>query len=110
MYSTVFAQTPQNISGEEPASFQDLEIIFSNVLTFAIPILAIVLFVMLMLGGLKFITSGGNQEKTASAKSTITWAIGGLVLAALAYLIISVIAAFTGQTNIQNFVIYQNTP
>ncbi len=103
----VRAQMPQSISGNEPAKLQDLEIIFSNVLTFAISLLAIVLFVMLIIGGFKFITSGGDPQKTASARGTITWAIAGLVLATLAFLIISLIAAITGQTEIKNFTIYK---
>jgi len=105
---TIYAQVPQNISGDEPASFKDLETIFSNILTFALPLLAIVLFLMLIVGGFKFITSGGDPQKTASAKSTITWALGGLIFAALAYLIINTIAALTGQGAIRNFTIYQN--
>ncbi len=105
---TIYAQVPQNISGDEPASFKDLEIIFSNVLTFALPLLAIVLFLMLIVGGFKFITSGGDQQKTAAAKNAITWAIAGLAFAAMAYLIINTIAALTGQGAIRNFNIYLN--
>jgi len=105
----VRAQAPNAIGIEnQPASFRDLETLFSNVLSVAISLLAIVLFVMLIVGGFKFITAGNNPQKAEGAKNTITWAIAGIVLAACAYLIISLIANFTGQQGITNFTIYQN--
>jgi len=104
----IHAQTPNNISGDEPATLKDLETIVGNIFMFALPLLAIVLFVMLIVGGFKFITSGGDPQKTESAKNTLTWAIAGLVLAAAAFLIIRLIATFTGQEGILNFTIYQN--
>ena len=107
MIPKIFAQTPQTISGEEPASFQDLETIFSNILAFALPLLAIVLFIMLIIGGYKYITAGDNPKAAESARSTLTYAIGGIILAAIAFLILRIIAALTGQNNILYFNIYQ---
>ncbi len=95
------------VSSGEPPQLWELESVFGNVVGVLIGILGIALFVMLVIGGFRFITSGGNADKVAGAKNTITWAIIGVVLAALAYLILVLISSFTGQTGILNFTIFQ---
>ncbi|MBX4197632.1 hypothetical protein KW801_03715 [Candidatus Saccharibacteria bacterium] len=42
---------------------------------------------MIIVGGFRYITSGGNPESTKSARNTILYAIIGLVVVALAQLI-----------------------
>lgn len=84
-----------------------LEAIFSNVLEAAIALAGVALFVMLIVGGFKYITSGGDSKAAAGAQQTITWAILGLVFLAAAYLILRLIANFTGVQSILNFQIYQ---
>lgn len=44
--------------------------------------------VMIMVGGYKFITSGGESGKVQEAKKTITWSVIGLVVIVLARSII----------------------
>ena len=44
--------------------------------------------IFVIIGGVKYVTSGGNSEKTNSAKDTILYAIIGLVVAALAQVIV----------------------
>jgi hypothetical protein len=56
-----------------------------NLLSIAVGIAAVV---MLIIGGLKYITSGGDSNQISSAKSTLTYAIVGLVIAALAQFIV----------------------
>jgi hypothetical protein len=43
---------------------------------------------MIIIAGFKYITSGGDTNKVASAKSTLTYAIIGIVVVALAQLIV----------------------
>ena len=62
----------------------------------------IVLFVMLIIGGFRYITAGGDPKGIEGAKKTLTYAIAGMVLVALSYLIINFIASFTG-ANITDF-------
>lgn len=91
----------------EPATLEDLEVIFSNILRAAIPFAGIVLFVMLIIGGFQYLTSGGDPKKVASARNTLTFAIIGIVLVALAYLILVVISMITGATDILIFDVYR---
>jgi hypothetical protein len=56
----------------------------------------IALFIMLVVGGFRYITSGGNPKAVESARNTLTYAILGMVLLASAYLILRFIGVFTG--------------
>lgn len=90
--------------GAEPAKLQDLEKVFENVVTSLLALGGIVLFLMLLSGGFKYLTSGGDEKAVAGAKATLTYAIGGLVLLAGSYLILRIISDFTG-ADVTNFVI-----
>jgi hypothetical protein len=81
---------------DPPADLTKLEDIFSNVLNIALALGGIALFIMLLVGGFGYITAGGDAKKAAGAQQTITWAVLGLVLLASSYLILRLIAQFTG--------------
>ena len=78
------------------ATFKDLEIILARILNLALSLGGLTAFVMLIVGGFKFLTSGGDPKQLESAKNTITWAIGGLVVAIGAWFILGLISDFTG--------------
>jgi hypothetical protein len=65
---------------------------FNNLLKKAVNIISaivgVVAVIMIIVGGFKYITSGGDQQKIASAKSTLLYAIIGLVIVALAQVIV----------------------
>jgi hypothetical protein len=52
-------------------------------------VVGIVSVIMVMIGGFSYITSAGNPEKTATAKKRIIYALAGLMIAALAWAIVS---------------------
>lgn len=79
-----------------PPSLDQLEIVFQKVVQALIGGAGIVLFVFLLIGGIKYITSGGDPKATESAQKTITYAIGGLVLLLVSYLILVLIGTITG--------------
>jgi len=58
----------------------------TNTLLRAIGLIAVV---MLVFGGFKYIISGGDSAKVASAKNTIIYAIIGLIIVILAYAIVN---------------------
>lgn len=94
----------QNINGVEIPTFKCFEAIFSNVLQVAVGLSVFALFIMLIVGGFKFLTSGGDPKATAGAQQTMTFAIIGIVLMVLAFLIFRIIEAFTG-VSVTKFVI-----
>lgn len=52
--------------------------------------------IFIVAAGIKFITSSGDQKKLASASSTLTYAIIGLAVTALAFIILRVVQFFFG--------------
>jgi hypothetical protein len=51
-------------------------------------IVGVVAVIMIIVGGFRYITSGGNDASVTSAKNTILYAIIGLVVVALAQLMV----------------------
>lgn len=51
--------------------------------------------VFIIIGAVKFITSGGDPEKTKSGRNTIMYAVIGLVIAILANVIVQIVFNFT---------------
>jgi len=89
-----------------PANISDLQGIFGKVVGAALALSGIVLFIMLIMGGVKFITSGGDAKAAEIAQKTITSAVGGLILILLSYLILVLFHNVTG-VNVTNFAVYQ---
>jgi len=87
---------------EPPATLSDLEIYFSRFVSVAIEFGGIALFVMLLIGGFNYLTSGGNPQQAEAAKKTITYAIFGIVLLEMSFLILKLIQEFTG-VNVTEF-------
>jgi hypothetical protein len=56
-----------------------------NILTAAVGIVAVI---MIIVGGFRYITSGGNDTSVTAAKNTILYAIIGLVVVALAQVLV----------------------
>jgi len=59
-----------------------------NIINIFSIVVGIVAVVMIILGGFKFITSGGDANNVKSAKNTILYAVIGLVVVALAQIIV----------------------
>lgn len=73
-----------------------LEVVFTNILTVFVSLAVLALFVMFIIAGLKYLTSSGDAKKAESARSTMTYALAGIFLMAIAFLIFRLIQAITG--------------
>lgn len=93
-------------TGNEPAKLFELEKIFGNVVETLLALAAIALFLMLVLGGFKYLTSQGDPKNVEGARNTLTYAIGGMALIGLSFLILKFIEFFTG-ANLTEFKIFQ---
>ena len=84
----VQAQTPADpwggfeteIGDEIGLGEEDPRVIVSRVINIALGFLGIIAVVIIILGGFKWMTAGGNEDKTAEAKKLITAGIIGLVI------------------------------
>jgi hypothetical protein len=67
----------------------------TNVLLFIIGAISVI---MLIIGGIRYVVSGGDSGAVTSAKNTILYAVVGIVVAILAYALVNfVITSFAGQ-------------
>lgn len=89
-------------SSDVVATISCLEPLFAKVVQAAAALAGVALFVMLLVGGFKFLFSGGDQKQLEGAKGTVTHAILGLAVIAVAYLILRTIEVFTG-VRVTNF-------
>ncbi len=78
------------------AKISDLGDVIGRIISYSLGLAAIVLFVLLVVGGFKYITSGGDPKSVEGAQKTITSAIAGLIIILLSYLILVLIKTITG--------------
>ena len=84
------------------AQIYDLQTMIGSVISYALGFAGVVLFVLLIVGGFKFITSGGDPKAVEGAKKTLTSALAGLIIILISYLILVLIKNLTG-VNVTNF-------
>lgn len=66
----------------------------TNILLFVVGAISVI---MIVIGGLRYVISGGNTTNVTAAKNTILYAIVGLIISMLAYAAINfVITSFMG--------------
>lgn len=76
--------------------------IISNALTIFITAGIIITVIMVIYAGIKWVTSGGDKQKLASARARLTWAIIGLVIILVSFFIISIFS-YVFNVNLLNF-------
>ena len=71
--------------------------VFSTITNVLLFVLGAVSVIMIIIGGLRYVVSGGNSTNVTAAKNTILYAIVGVIIALLSYAIINfVLTSFTG--------------
>ncbi len=68
----------------------------TNILLFLIGAISVI---MLIIGGIRYVVSGGDQAAVTSAKNTILYAIVGIVVAFLAFAAVSFVIDSLGQAS-----------
>lgn len=78
-------------------TLEEALIIIKNVVRiFLLPIVGTIFIIMLLAGGILYITSRGNQQQLDRAKKTLTAAIVGLLIVTLSYTLIIIFAGAIG--------------
>ena len=91
------------LSPEGVAMIGCLESLFGRLISLAASFAGILFLIMLLIGGFRYLFSGGDAKKTEGATGTLTAAILGLVLVVSAYLILLLISNFTGLPDLLKF-------
>jgi hypothetical protein len=93
--STIQVKTPTGF-------FTNFGTLFTNILRIVMVIAALLVFFYLVLGGIEYITSGGEKGKTEAARNKITSAVIGLIILAASYAILTLALNFLGFRDLQN--------
>lgn len=72
---------PSDLFGEKGAFRQ-----ITNTILYIVGVIAVI---MLIIGGIRYVVSGGDSKKVTDAKNTVLYAIIGLVIAVFAYAIVN---------------------
>lgn len=73
--------------------------VFQTITNVLLYVLGAISVIMIIIGGLRYVISGGNSTNVTAAKNTILYAIVGVIIAILSYAIINfVLGSFTGGT------------
>ena len=94
-------------SGSSLSGLSNLTVggIVSGAISLILILVALVFFFILVIGGLKWITSGGDEKKVAAARAQITNALIGLVIVFAAWAIMKLIGSVFGIDILGNLVI-----
>ncbi len=87
-------------ANSEFVKITDLGTLISGILSIILIIAAIAAFLFLILGGLQWITSGGDKAQLEAARNKITSAIVGLIVVAAAFAIMVLVQQFLGIGNL----------
>ncbi len=94
--TTIDLSPPKNVGFFASAS--DLT---TKLLSIVMVIGVILVFAYLVLGGIEYITSGGEKGKTEAARNKITSAVIGLIILASSYAILTIVLGFLGTDTTQ---------
>lgn len=83
-------------SANDAAGLQQIEDVFRNVISAVVGLAFIISLVMLVLAGIKYLTSGGEPKAIQAAHQTVTWALLGILFMAIAWIVLQLIHTFTG--------------
>lgn len=80
----------------DPAGLPQFQELLNKFISLSVGFAFVALLIMLIIGGVKFIISGGEPKHLSEAQKTLTYALIGMIMLIVAWLILQLIHAFTG--------------
>lgn len=100
-FQSAACQGVSQISSSQNCGSANAKGVVSNLFSTATTILSMIVgavsVIMIMFAGFKYTTAAGDANKITSAKTTLIYAIVGLIIASIAYLIASVVLGSASQ-------------
>ena len=81
-------KAPHAGGGAENYDLLDILYLVGSIIQILLTLASIVAVIYIIIGGFKYISSAGNPEGVQQAKSTLLWAIVGLIICLAAVLIV----------------------
>lgn len=96
--STVLAalNTGSNIVPTDIAPINNITKVIQNAVKFILLAAFVLAFIFLIIGGIRWITAGGDEKAVAGARGMITAALIGLVIVLVSYALIVLVEQFFG--------------
>jgi Type IV secretion system pilin len=91
-------QDPSECSGGDEDPTDKVNTLITQIVNIISVIVGIVAVIMIIYGGFKYITSGGDSGNVTTAKNTILYAIIGLIIVALAQFIVRFVLSKATET------------
>jgi len=93
--SVVLAQWTTD-GGPSTLTQKNLSVVLENIIIGILGLIGVLGILFLVYGGVKYVTSSGNETDIEEAKTIITYAIYGLFLVAAAYAIVTTVVGIVG--------------
>jgi len=71
----------------------DLSSLIGTVINYLFGLLGVIFLLVVLFGGLRWMTAGGNEEKVKKGKELANWGINGIIVIFLAYALVYVVLA-----------------
>lgn len=84
------------------ATFACVGVLLHNLVIMMLIGSALATLLMLLIGGVRFVISGGDPKRVQQARGTLTYAIVGIVVVFLSFIILRLVSDATGNTDILN--------
>lgn len=91
-----FAVTSETLVPAKLAGTNNIVVIIRSIIRFILLVAFVLAFIMLLIGGIRWITAGGDEKGVAAARNMITAALIGLVIVLIAYALIRLVEIFFG--------------
>ena len=95
--------TGSGVNMDYTLTLECIPIMFFNLTYWLLIFSGVVALFLIIFGGFRFMTSGGDPKAVEGARKTIIWAIIGLVVVLLSFAIVAFIAKTTGMSCITKF-------
>lgn len=90
------AAMAQNLVPTELTKTGDIIVVIRAIIRFILLVAFVIAFVMLLVGGIRWILAGGDEKSVEKARNTITAALIGLVIVLVAFALIKLVETFFG--------------
>lgn len=91
--SDSICQGVKGATGQSNCDGSSLTTLFRNIINILLFVIGLIAVLMIIIGGIRYVVSGGDQSAITGAKNTILYAVVGLVVAMLAFAIVNFVVS-----------------
>jgi heme/copper-type cytochrome/quinol oxidase subunit 2 len=89
---------PPDVPTEGPSTVEELFAIFEAIVRWLLIIAIVIGVIFIIVGGIRYVTAGGNTEQAAAATKTIAFAAVGIAIILVAFILVRLVGNILGVT------------